>query len=78
MDDADAAMHIAIASPDSVTVSIAALAIGTFKWMLPVKRLVTSTWLGTTVEWRGTRSTSSNIKRDREVGDQIDHSQLKN
>ena len=52
---------IAIASRDSVTVSIAALAIGTFSWMLRVNRLVTSTWLGTTFECRGTRSTSSNV-----------------
>jgi hypothetical protein len=32
-----------MASPDSVTVSIAALAIGTFSWMFRVNRLLTST-----------------------------------
>src|SRR5262245_62387056 len=53
---------MAIASPDSVTVSIAALTSGTFRRMLRVSRVVTSTWVGRTVECCGTSSTSSNVR----------------
>ena len=52
---------IAIASRDSVTVSIAALSSGTFTRMLRVTRDDTSTALGSTCECRGTSSTSSNV-----------------
>ena len=52
---------IAIASRDSVTVSIAALASGTFSRMLRVRRVLTSTWVGSTSECRGTSSTSSKV-----------------
>ena len=52
---------IAIASRDSVTVSMAALRSGTLTWMFRVTRDVTSTALGSTSECRGTSSTSSNV-----------------
>ena len=52
---------IAIASRDSVTVSIAALSSGTLTRMLRVTHEVTSTALGSTCECRGTSSTSSNV-----------------
>ena len=45
---------MAMASLDSVTVSIAALAIGTLSRMCRVNAEVTSTWEGSTVECRGT------------------------
>jgi len=41
---------IAMARPDSVTVSIAALTSGTFSLMFRVSRVVTSTCVGNTVE----------------------------
>ena len=53
---------IAMASPDSVTVSIAALTIGTFRRMLRVKRVEMSTWWGSTSECWGTSRTSSKVK----------------
>ena len=40
---------MAMASDDSVTVSIAALASGTLRRMRRVSRVVTSTWLGSTL-----------------------------
>src|SRR5688572_29049942 len=52
---------IAIARPDSVTVSIAALSSGTLSLMLRVSRVETSTWLGTSVECCGTSRTSSKV-----------------
>ena len=52
---------MAMARSLSVTVSIAALASGTFNLMFRVNRVVTSTPLGSTVECRGTSSTSSNV-----------------
>src|ERR1051326_299370 len=53
---------IAIAISDSVTVSIAADTIGIFKGMARVKRLVTLTLRGCTVEGRGTSRTSSKVR----------------
>ena len=52
---------IAMASSDSVTVSMAALASGTFSGMFRVNFVVTSTWVGTTCECCGTSSTSSKV-----------------
>ncbi len=52
---------IAMARPDSVTVSMAALASGTFRRMLRVKRDEMSTWLGSTSERRGTSRMSSKV-----------------
>ena len=52
---------IAMASRLSVTVSIAALRIGTFSRMRCVSRELTSTWLGSTCECRGTSRMSSNV-----------------
>src|SRR5688572_2266401 len=52
---------IAMASEDSVTVSIAALSSGTFRRMLRVSRVETSTCVGSTVECCGTSSTSSKV-----------------
>ena len=52
---------MAMASRDSVTVSIAALAMGTFSRMLRVKFDETSTSLGSTFECCGTSSTSSKV-----------------
>ena len=52
---------IAMASLDSVTVSIAALSSGTLTRMCRVTHDVTSTALGSTSECRGTSSTSSNV-----------------
>ena len=52
---------MAIASSDSVTVSIAALTSGTLRRMLRENRVDTSTCVGTTCECRGTSSTSSNV-----------------
>ena len=53
---------IAMASRLSVTVSIAALRIGTFSRMRRVSRELTSTWLGRTCECRGTSRMSSNVR----------------
>ena len=53
---------MAIASRDSVTVSIAALSSGTLTEMLRVTHDPTSTALGSTVECRGTSSTSSKVR----------------
>src|SRR5688572_23529492 len=53
---------IAIASDDSVTVSMAALRSGTFSRMLRVSLDETSTWVGSTVECCGTSSTSSKVR----------------
>ncbi len=53
---------MAMASLDSVTVSIAALTRGTFSRIFRVNQEVTSTLLGSTVECRGTSSTSSNVR----------------
>ncbi len=53
---------IAMASRDSVTVSIAALSSGTLTRMLRVTCDVTFTALGSTCEWRGTSRTSSNVR----------------
>ena len=53
---------IAMASADSVTVSIAALTSGTLSRMLRVKRVETSTALGSTGECCGTSSTSSKVR----------------
>src|SRR5258705_6960178 len=53
---------IAIASADSVTVSMAALTSGTFSRMLRVRRVETSTCVGRTVECCGTRRTSSKVR----------------
>src|SRR5437763_879799 len=53
---------MAIARLDSVTVSIAALTSGTFNRTLRVRRVETSTCVGSTVECCGTRSTSSNVR----------------
>src|SRR5688572_20063695 len=52
---------MAIARPDSVTVSIAALRIGTLSRMRRVSRVETSTWAGTTVECCGTSRMSSKV-----------------
>ncbi len=52
---------MAMASADSVTVSIAALSSGTFRRMLRVSRVETSTCVGSTVECCGTSSTSSKV-----------------
>ena len=52
---------IAMAKPLSVTVSIAAERIGTFRRMLRVSRELKSTWLGSTCECCGTSRTSSNV-----------------
>ena len=52
---------IAMARRDSVTVSIAALTIGTFSRILRVSRVLTSTCVGSTVECRGTSRTSSKV-----------------
>src|SRR4051812_19481729 len=52
---------IAIARPDSVTVSIAALISGTFRRMLRVNHEETSTCVGSTVECCGTSRTSSKV-----------------
>src|SRR5687768_16737328 len=52
---------IAIARPDSVTVSIAALSSGTLSLMFRVYRVETTTSLGTSVECCGTSRTSSNV-----------------
>ena len=52
---------MAMASPDSVTVSIAALSSGTFSRMFRVSRVETSTWVGSTVECCGTSRTSSKV-----------------
>src|SRR5436190_6204925 len=66
---------IAIARRDSVTVSIAALTSGTFRRILRVSRVLTSTSVGSTLECRGTSSTSSKVRAvarpdsvDRSVG----------
>jgi hypothetical protein len=52
---------IAMANRDSVTVSIAALAIGTCRRILRVRFEETSTSLGRTLECCGTSSTSSKV-----------------
>ena len=52
---------MAMASLDSVTVSMAALTSGTFRRMFRVRRVVTSTAVGTTSECRGTSRTSSKV-----------------
>src|ERR1051325_6250531 len=52
---------IAIASRDSVTVSIAALTSGTARRIRRVSRVLTSTCVGTTSECCGTSSTSSKV-----------------
>src|SRR5687768_2473778 len=52
---------IAMASEDSVTVSIAALSSGTLRRMLRVSRVEASTCVGSTVECCGTSSTSSKV-----------------
>src|SRR4030095_13032940 len=52
---------IAMARPDSVTVSMAALRIGTLSRIVRVRRVDTSTCDGFTVECCGTSSTSSNV-----------------
>ncbi len=53
---------IAMARRDSVTVSIAELSSGTCRRMLRVNAEPTSTALGSTVECRGTSSTSSKVR----------------
>src|SRR6516162_4450076 len=53
---------MAMASRDSVTVSIAALTSGTDRRMWRVSRVDTSTWVGVTSECRGTSSTSSKVR----------------
>ena len=53
---------MAIAISDSVTVSMAALSSGTFKRMFRVRRVLTSTCAGSTVECRGTSRMSSNVR----------------
>ncbi len=53
---------IAMASPDSVTVSIAALSSGTLRRMFRVSRVETSTCVGSTVECCGTSRTSSKVR----------------
>ncbi len=53
---------IAMASSDSVTVSIAALASGTLSRMLRENRVDTSTCVGSTCECCGTSSTSSKVR----------------
>src|SRR5687768_6394353 len=53
---------IAMAIANSVTVSIAALTRGTFRRMLRVSRVETSTCAGSTVECCGTSSTSSKVR----------------
>ena len=52
---------MAIAISDSVTVSIPALITGIFKVMFRVKRVETSTSLGSTSECAGTKRTSSKV-----------------
>ena len=52
---------MAMASADSVTVSIAALTSGTLSLMFRVRRVETSTCVGSTVECCGTSRTSSNV-----------------
>src|SRR5262245_321724 len=53
---------MAMARRDSVTVSIAALTSGTDRRIRRVRRVVTSTWVGTTSECCGTSSTSSKVR----------------
>ena len=52
---------MAMAISDSVTVSIAALSSGTFSLMFLVRRVLTSTCAGSTVECRGTSRMSSKV-----------------
>ena len=51
----------AIANWDSVTVSMAAEMMGILRSILPVSLVFTSVSAGTTLEWAGTRSTSSKV-----------------
>ena len=51
----------AMASRDSVTVSMAADSSGRFSWIDRVRWVVRLTSRGRTVEWAGTRRTSSNV-----------------
>src|SRR5258706_7558842 len=51
----------AMARRDSVTVSMAADSSGIFSWMVRVSRVVRLTSRGRTVEWAGTRRTSSKV-----------------
>src|SRR2546422_1141930 len=53
---------MAIASGDSVTVSIAAETSGMLSWMLRVSRVLRLTLRGRTLEWAGTRRTSSKVR----------------
>src|SRR5882672_10373081 len=53
---------MAIARRDSVTVSIAAETSGMFSWMLRVSRVLRLTFRGRTLEWAGTRRTSSKVR----------------
>ncbi len=57
-------LAIAMASLDSVTVSMAALAKGRLRSIFCVTFVDTSTSLGSTSEYPGTRSMSSNVKAD--------------
>jgi hypothetical protein len=52
---------MAMAIPDSVTVSIAADTIGVFNSMLRENFVLRLTFLGSTSEYAGTRSTSSKV-----------------
>jgi len=52
---------MAIARRDSVTVSMAELQIGTFRWISGVRRVLTSTSEGRLSLYPGTRRTSSNV-----------------
>src|SRR6267154_1129041 len=53
---------MAIARRDSVTVSIAAETSGMLSWMLRVSRVLRLTFRGRTLEWAGTRRTSSKVR----------------
>ena len=56
------ARAIAMAISDSVTVSMAAETSGMLREIVRVKRLTVETSRGCTAEYRGTRSTSSNVR----------------
>src|SRR3982074_3191130 len=53
---------MAIARRDSVTVSIAAETRGMLSWILRVSRVLRLTFRGRTLEWAGTRRTSSKVR----------------
>ena len=60
---------MAMAISDSVTVSMAALSSGTLSLIFFVSRVLTSTCVGNTVEWRGTSRMSSKVSAVRRSAD---------